>query len=92
MKILRFNDNRVGVLKNGDMVVDISSLISHWEMRGPQVVMDELIGNFDSYRPEIEKRLSRETGEPPAWRASYSASNNSASTSGLSRNSGACCK
>jgi 2-keto-4-pentenoate hydratase/2-oxohepta-3-ene-1,7-dioic acid hydratase in catechol pathway len=66
MQILRFNDNRVGVLKGNDMVVDISGLISHPDIRGPQGVMDELIGRFDSYRGAIEKLLAAGKGQPLA--------------------------
>ena len=54
MKILRFDDDRVGVLKDSETVADISDVISHRDERGPQRVMEELIGNFESYRPEIE--------------------------------------
>ncbi len=64
MQILRFNDDRVGVIKGGNAVVDISDLISHREIRGPQGVMDELIGKFDSYRGAIETLLAAETGVP----------------------------
>jgi 2-keto-4-pentenoate hydratase/2-oxohepta-3-ene-1,7-dioic acid hydratase in catechol pathway len=63
MKILRFNDDRIGVIK-GDKVVDISDLISHRDIRGPQGSMDELIGKFDSYRPKIEALLAK--GDGPA--------------------------
>ncbi len=62
MKILRFDDDRVGVLKGGDRVVEISALISHRAERGPQRVMEELIGNFDTYRGEIQKMVSAEGG------------------------------
>ena len=55
MKILRFNDDRIGVLNKAGKVVDISDLISHRAERGPQRVMEELIGNFESYRGKIEK-------------------------------------
>ena len=63
MKILRFNDDRVGVLK-GEQVIDISELISHREYRGPQGVMDELIGKFETYRPKIEGLVA--SGKGPA--------------------------
>jgi len=66
MQILRFNDDRVGVIKDSAMVVDISGLISHREIRGPQGVMDELIGRFDSYRAAIEKVMAAENGVPLA--------------------------
>lgn len=66
MKILRFNNDQLGVLKNNDMVVEISDLINYRTERGPQRVMDELIGNFDSYRPRIEKMLAEAKGVPLA--------------------------
>lgn len=52
MKILRFDDDRIGVLVEGD-VVDISGLIAHRELRGPQGAMEELIGGFASYKDKI---------------------------------------
>jgi 2-keto-4-pentenoate hydratase/2-oxohepta-3-ene-1,7-dioic acid hydratase in catechol pathway len=61
MKILRFNDDRVGVLRR-ETVIDISELVSHREYRGPQGVMAELIANFDGYRPRIEKLVAEREG------------------------------
>jgi len=66
MKILRFDDDRVGILKADDRVVDVSDLISHRRERGPQRVMEELIGNFVSYRPQIERLVTRSAGTPLA--------------------------
>lgn len=62
MKILRFDDDRIGVLKDGDMVADVSDVISHRDERGPQRVMEELIGNFATYRGEIETIVAGEGG------------------------------
>jgi 2-keto-4-pentenoate hydratase/2-oxohepta-3-ene-1,7-dioic acid hydratase in catechol pathway len=53
MKILRFNDDRIGVLKEGNLVADVSDAISHRDIRGPQGTMEELIGNFETYRGKI---------------------------------------
>ena len=64
MKILRFDDDQIGILKNGDHVVDVSSVIRHRAERGPQRVMEVLIGDFDDYRGEIEKIVERESGVP----------------------------
>jgi 2-keto-4-pentenoate hydratase/2-oxohepta-3-ene-1,7-dioic acid hydratase in catechol pathway len=64
MKILRFNDDQIGVLKNGDRVVDVSDVISYRAERGPQRVMEELIANFEGYRNKIERILDREEGVP----------------------------
>ena len=66
MKILRFNNDQLGVLKNNDTVVEISDLISHRPERGPQRVMEVLIGEFESFRPRIEKMLAQEKGVPLA--------------------------
>lgn len=62
MKILRFNNDQIGILKDGDCVVDVSEVISHRPERGPQRVMEELIANFVSYRAEIERIVARSTG------------------------------
>jgi len=64
LKILRFGDDRVGVFKNDDMVVDVTGVINGSESISPQAVMEELIGNFDEYRSAIESLVNSETGVP----------------------------
>ena len=64
MKILRFNDDRIGVLKNGDRVVDVSDTIKYRAEKGPQRVIEEVIENFDSLRREYEQITARESGTP----------------------------
>lgn len=59
MKILRFDDDRIGVLKSKDRVIDISDLISHRDERGPQRVMEVFIEKFAFYRGEIDKMIAR---------------------------------
>ncbi len=66
MKILRFDDERIGILKDGDLVADISDVISHRDIRGPQGVMEELIGNFESYKSRIEDLVAAADGVPLA--------------------------
>ena len=66
MKILRFNVDRIGILKEGDLVADISDIISHRDIRGPQGVMEELIGNFDGYKSRIEDIVAAADGVPLA--------------------------
>jgi 2-keto-4-pentenoate hydratase/2-oxohepta-3-ene-1,7-dioic acid hydratase in catechol pathway len=63
MKIVRFEDDRIGILDH-ETVVDISDLISHREYRGGQGSMEELITNFDRYRPEIANIVARGAGRP----------------------------
>jgi 2-keto-4-pentenoate hydratase/2-oxohepta-3-ene-1,7-dioic acid hydratase in catechol pathway len=64
MQILRFNDDRIGVLKNGNQVVDVSGAIKYREEKGPQRVMEEVIEDFGVYRKEFEGLVAREAGVP----------------------------
>jgi 2-keto-4-pentenoate hydratase/2-oxohepta-3-ene-1,7-dioic acid hydratase in catechol pathway len=58
MKILRFDDDRIGVLSERG-VVDISDLIPDREARGPQRAMETLIVGFEHYRTAIDERVAR---------------------------------
>ena len=62
MKVLRFNDDRVGVLKDGDRVVDVSDTVDHRVEKGPQRVMEEVIGDFDTFRGRFEDAVSGADG------------------------------
>jgi 2-keto-4-pentenoate hydratase/2-oxohepta-3-ene-1,7-dioic acid hydratase in catechol pathway len=62
MKILRFNDDRIGVLKAEDRVIDVSSLITYREERGPQRTMEVFIETFEKLRPEIDRMVAAGEG------------------------------
>ena len=64
MKILRFDSDRIGVIKNDNLVVDISDTIEDREIKGPQSVIEEVILNFDDRKEEIEKLLDKKEGVP----------------------------
>ena len=64
MKILRFNDDRIGVIKNENMVVDVSDTISARKAKGPQRVMEEVIEGWRKYRKRFEKVLAEQSGVP----------------------------
>ena len=49
-------------------VADISAIISHRDIRGPQGVMEELIGNFDGYKARIEDMVAADAGVRSALR------------------------
>ncbi|HWP57576.1 MAG TPA: fumarylacetoacetate hydrolase family protein [Candidatus Acidoferrales bacterium] len=66
MKIARFNDDRIGVVRNDTHIVDVSDAISHRVEKGPQTVIEEVIDQFDSYRRVFERRLDQESGVPLA--------------------------
>ena len=64
MKILRFNDDRIGVVKDENMVVDVSDCISARKAKGPQRVMEEIIEGWRKYRRRFEKVLAEQSGVP----------------------------
>lgn len=63
MKILRFNDGRVGI-SDGLKVVDVSSLCGAGAGEWPPVGINRLIREFDALRPQLERLLHREAGLP----------------------------
>jgi 2-keto-4-pentenoate hydratase/2-oxohepta-3-ene-1,7-dioic acid hydratase in catechol pathway len=65
MKLLYFDDFKLGVLK-GDAVVDVSAVVSDIPHTGPGDLMNGLIERFDAYRPKIEAAVAKGTGVPLA--------------------------
>lgn len=66
MKILRFDDDRVGILKGDDRVVDVTDTVEAHEVKGPQRVIEEIISNFDTFRVKFERIASGAEGVPLA--------------------------
>jgi ureidoglycolate lyase len=64
LKILRFNDDRIGVIKNAESVVDVSNAVSARKAKGPQRVMEEIIEGWRKYRRRFEKILAEQEGVP----------------------------
>ena len=64
MKILRFNDDRIGVLKGEDRVVDVSGEISYRVEKGPKRAIEEVIEGFEQYRDKFQRIVDRENGVP----------------------------
>ena len=65
MKILYFNDFRLGILK-GDHVVDVTSLVENIPHSGPGDLINGVIEHFDDFRPRIEAMVAQQTGVPYA--------------------------
>jgi 2-keto-4-pentenoate hydratase/2-oxohepta-3-ene-1,7-dioic acid hydratase in catechol pathway len=63
MKLLYFNDFRLGVLK-GDAVVDVTSVVQKIPHTGPGDLMNGLIARFDEFRGPLERTASAGTGLP----------------------------
>ena len=63
MKILYFDDFKLGVLK-GDTVVDVSAVVQDIPHTGPHDLINGLIERFDDYRGKIEAAVKSGTGVP----------------------------
>ena len=65
MKLVYFNDYRLGVLK-GDAVVDVSAAVADIPHTGPGDLMSGLIARFDSYKAKLQAAADAGTGVPLA--------------------------
>ncbi len=63
MKILFFDDYRLGVLK-GDSVVDVSTVVSAIPHLGPHDLINGLITRFDEFRKPLEAAVASGNGVP----------------------------
>jgi 2-keto-4-pentenoate hydratase/2-oxohepta-3-ene-1,7-dioic acid hydratase in catechol pathway len=63
MKLLYFDDFKLGVLK-GDTVVDVSAVVQDIPHTGPHDLINGLIERFDDYRGKIEAAVKSGTGVP----------------------------
>lgn len=63
MKILFFDDFKLGILK-GDQVIDISTVVHDIPHIGPHDWINGLIEHFDVYRPKIESFVKGQAGIP----------------------------
>jgi hypothetical protein len=58
MKLLYFDDFKLGLLKNG-AVVDVSAAVKDIPHTGPGDLMNGLIERWDSYKPRLEAAAAR---------------------------------
>ena len=65
MKILYFDDFRMGVIR-GDEVVDVSAEVQDIPHTGPHDLINGLIARFDDYRGRLEKAAAEGPGIPLA--------------------------
>ncbi len=63
MKIMYFNDFKLGVVK-GDNVVDVMPVVQTLMHTGPGDLINRLIENFDVWRPKLEEYVGKNTGVP----------------------------
>ena len=63
MKLLFFDDFKLGVLK-GESVVDVSQVVDDIPHLGPHDLLNGLIERFGEYRPKIEAAVASGSGVP----------------------------
>jgi len=66
MKILYFDDFKLGVLRGDDEVVDVSAEVQDIPHTGPHDLINGLIARFDDYRERLEKAAADGAGIPLA--------------------------
>src|SRR6476620_2024082 len=63
MKLMYFNDYKLGVIK-GEVVVDVSAVVQNIAHTGPHDLINGLIERFAEYRPRLEEATARDKGVP----------------------------
>ncbi len=66
MKLLFFDDFRLGVLKGDDAVVDVSNAVSSVPHTGPQDLISGVIARFGELHGAIQDTVERSSGTPLA--------------------------
>src|ERR1051325_4077682 len=64
MKILYFDDFKLGVLKGDNTVVDVSAVVQDIPHIGPGDLINGLIERFSSYRGKLEQAAAQGQGVP----------------------------
>ena len=64
MKILFFDDFKLGILKGADTVVDVSSVARDIPNTGPHNLINGLIERFGDYRKRLEDAAAKGSGVP----------------------------
>ncbi len=64
MKLLYFDDFKLGVLKDDTTVVDVTAEVQEIPHTGPHDLINGLIERFDSYRARLEKAVASGAGVP----------------------------
>ena len=55
MRIVMFDNQRIGIVARDDTVLDITGLMERYEPLGPEDYLPDLITNFDDLRPELDR-------------------------------------
>ncbi|MQG20828.1 MAG: fumarylacetoacetate hydrolase family protein [SAR202 cluster bacterium] len=63
MRLLSFGENRIGVLKDSN-VVDVTDALDHWGVKRLQTNVEEMIEDFAYYKPKFEALVADQSGVP----------------------------
>lgn len=66
MRIVAFDDERLGIVGDDDTVVDGSDLLARYDPLDPADFLPDLITHFEELRPELERRAAAGGGKPLA--------------------------
>src|SRR5688500_9867481 len=64
MRIVAFDEDRIGVVANDETVVDVTELLQQFEPLGPENLLPDLINHYEELEPELEKRVAAGGGKP----------------------------
>lgn len=66
MRIVAYDDERIGVVGNDETVVDVTDLVQQYDPLGPEDLLPDLITHFEGLRPELDRRTAAGGGTPLA--------------------------
>jgi 2-keto-4-pentenoate hydratase/2-oxohepta-3-ene-1,7-dioic acid hydratase in catechol pathway len=66
MRIVAYDDARIGVVGADETVIDATDLMQQYDPLGPEDLLPDLITHFESLRPELERRAAAGGGAPLA--------------------------
>ena len=66
MRIVAYDDARIGVVGADETVVDATDLVQQYDPLGPEDLLPDLITHIESLRPELERRTAAGGGTPLA--------------------------
>lgn len=58
-----YDDDRIGVVTDGDVVVELNDLLAQFSPPGPEFLLPDLITNFDALQGDIERRIEAGQGK-----------------------------
>lgn len=63
MRIVVFDDQRIGIVGNDETVVDITDLLDRYQPLGPEMLLPDLITHFDELKSELAQRAATGGGK-----------------------------